>query len=110
MSPIQIPPPSIHSSLASDPVLGEMVAQFVAELPSRVAWLQRHLDAGDWEAFRRAAHQLKGAAASYGFDGLAPHALRLETLVSKGRTSEEITAAFQELVARCRSVTAEASE
>ncbi len=110
MLPTRTQPPPIHSSLASDPELGEMVAQFVAELPSRVAWLQRHLDAGDWEALRRATHQMKGAAGSYGFGGLTPHALRLETLLSEGGARKEITAAFQELVVHCRSVTTAAPD
>ena len=110
MSPTRTQPPPIRSSLAWDPELGEMVAQFVADLPSRVAWLQRHFDAGDWESLRRAAHQMKGAASIYGFEGLTPHALRLETLLSEGRAKEEITAAFQELVVHCRSVTVAESD
>ncbi|MEX0677293.1 MAG: Hpt domain-containing protein [Pirellulales bacterium] len=110
MSPTRTQHSPIHSSLASDPQLGEMVEQFVAEMPSRVAWLQRHLDAGDWESLRRAAHQMKGAAGSYGFDRLTPHALRLETLLAKGAAVEEITAAFQELVAHCRRITAAAAK
>jgi HPt (histidine-containing phosphotransfer) domain-containing protein len=97
---------AIHSSLAADPQLSEMVEQFVAEMPSRVAWMQRHLEAQDWEALRRAAHQMKGAAGSYGFDRLTPHALRLETLLAGGASQEEVTAAFQELIAHCRRVTA----
>jgi HPt (histidine-containing phosphotransfer) domain-containing protein len=99
---------TIHSSLASDPQLGELVEQFVAEMPSRVAWLQRHHDSGDWEALRRAAHQMKGAAGSYGFDRLTPHALRLEMLLAAGASQEDVTAAFQELIANCRRVTATA--
>lgn len=100
----------IHSSLATDPQLREMVEQFVAEMPSRVAWLQRHGDAGDWESLRRAAHQMKGAAASYGFDRLTPLALGLETLLATGATREEVAAALQDLVAHCRRVTAAAAE
>jgi HPt (histidine-containing phosphotransfer) domain-containing protein len=99
----------IRSSLASDPEFGELVEQFAAEMPARVAWLQRHFDAGDWEALRRAAHQMNGAAASYGFDKLAPFARGLETLLAKGASRDEITPAFQELVARCRRVVAEPS-
>jgi HPt (histidine-containing phosphotransfer) domain-containing protein len=101
---------AIHSSLTSDPVLREMVEQFVAEIPNRVAWLQRQLEAGDFEALRRAAHQMKGAAGSYGFDALTPYALRLETLIAQGATREEIAAATSELAAQCRRVTAAATQ
>ena len=99
---------TIHSSLACDPQLSELVEQFVAEMPSRVAWLQRNYDSGDWEALRRSAHQLKGAAGSYGFDRLTPHALRLESLLAKGAPLDEVTSAFGELIAHCRRVTATA--
>jgi HPt (histidine-containing phosphotransfer) domain-containing protein len=108
MSPTRSQQPAIHSSLASDPVLSEMVAQFVAEIPNRVAWIQRQCDAGDWEALRRAAHQMKGAAGSYGFDELMPYALALEMLVAKGATPVEIAAATAELAAQCRRVSADA--
>jgi HPt (histidine-containing phosphotransfer) domain-containing protein len=107
MSPTRTQPPLIHSSLASDPELGELIAQFVAEMPSRVAWLQRHFDAADWESLRRAAHQMKGAAASYGFEQLAPYAQRLEKLLTAGAARVDITAALVELVVHCRAVTAE---
>jgi histidine phosphotransfer protein HptB len=99
---------TIHSSLASDPQLNELVEQFVAEMPSRVAWLQRHYDNGEWEALGRAAHQLKGAAGSYRFDRLTPHALRLETLLAASAPREEVAAALQKLIAHCRRVTAAA--
>lgn len=106
MSPIRSPQPAIHSSLAADPVLCEMVEQFVAEMPNRIAWLERQFDEGDWEGLKRAAHQMKGAAGSYGFDRLTPYALRLETLIADGATKREIAAATGELAAQCRCVTA----
>ena len=107
MSQTRSRPSAIHSPLASDPELGELVEQFVAEMPGRVAWLRRHLDAGDWESLRRAVHQMKGAAGSYGFDGVTPYARRLEALLATGASREEITAAFGQLAAHCRSVTAD---
>lgn len=106
MSATRLRQSPIHSSLASDPELGEMVEQFVAEMPSRAAWMQHHLDAGDWPALQRAAHQMKGAAGSYGFDELTPHALKLEKLLVAGASPEAVIAAFQELTAHCRRLTA----
>jgi HPt (histidine-containing phosphotransfer) domain-containing protein len=109
MAQTQSARPAIHSSLASDPLLSEMVQQFVAEMPNRVALLERQFDAGDWQALKRAAHQLKGAAGSYGFDELTPHALRLETLIAARASKQEIAAATSELIAHCRRVTAAVS-
>lgn len=98
--------PAIHSSLASDPVLAEMVEQFVAEMPSRVAWLERQFEQGAWDALKRAAHQMKGAAGSHGFDALTPYAVRLEKLIGAGAPHEEIGAATSELATQCRRLTA----
>ena len=58
------------------------------------------------EALQRAAHQLKGAAGSYGFDQLTPYALHLETLLKHGAEGSEIARALGQLAACCRRVTA----
>lgn len=68
---------SIYSSLAADPVLGEIVEIFLEEIPSRIETLVSQAAAGDWEALGRTAHQLKGAFGSHGFDQLTPKALSL---------------------------------
>jgi HPt (histidine-containing phosphotransfer) domain-containing protein len=107
MSRTRIQRPPIHSSLSGDPVLGEIVELFVAELPQRTKRIERHLDLGDWEALRQAAHQLKGAAGSHGFDQLTTHALRVEALAAKQAPPQEIRAAVAELVDQCRRATAE---
>jgi HPt (histidine-containing phosphotransfer) domain-containing protein len=99
---------AIRSSLAGDPLLGDMVRQFVADMPARIAWIERQLEAGDWEALKRAAHQMKGAAGSYGFEELTPFAWSLELLITRGATQPEIVAATGELVANCRRITADA--
>ena len=99
---------SIHSTLAGDPVLGELVAEFVAEIPGRVARIQRQQEAGDWNALRRTAHQLRGAAGSYGFEPVTPLAEQLESLLAGDAPPEEIARAVDELVAHCQRITAEA--
>ena len=66
----------VYSRLAGDPDLGEIVDLFVEEMPERVATLLDQLQAQDWEGLRRTAHQLKGAAGSYGFDMISPCAGR----------------------------------
>ncbi len=106
MSPIRTQPPEIHSALAADPVLREMVEVFVAEMPVRLTRIQRHLADQAWEPLRRTVHQLKGAAGSYGFDALTPHAMRLETLLASSAPKEKIEAAVHLLVEHCRRVTA----
>ncbi len=100
----------IHSSLARDPVLADLVAEFVAEMPSRIARLQRQLDSQDWVTLRRTAHQLKGAAGSYGFDPITPLAHRLEMLLAHGVEPKVVAEAVHDLAAHCQRITAEAPE
>ena len=45
---------TIHSPLASDPILAELVSEFVAEMPGRVALLKRQLKSKDWVEIGRA--------------------------------------------------------
>jgi HPt (histidine-containing phosphotransfer) domain-containing protein len=92
----------LYSSLGSDPDLAEIVDLFVEEMPDRVSALLRLLEASDWEELRRTAHQLKGAAGSYGFDAISPQAMRLEGVLLRGASEEEIRDAVDELVSFCR--------
>jgi HPt (histidine-containing phosphotransfer) domain-containing protein len=106
MSQTRVGPRAIHSVLASDPELRAIIEAFVADLPTRVARIERQLDAKDWSELRRTAHQLKGASGSYGFDELTPYAAGLEGLLVTGAPADEVTAAVGELIAQCRRVTA----
>jgi histidine phosphotransfer protein HptB len=79
-----IPPPSdltIHSSLANDEMMAELVEVFVSEIPTRLQTLQSAFAANNIELLHRTAHQLKGAFGSYGFDQLTEPATRLEMSV-----------------------------
>ncbi len=91
----------LFSSLGGDSDLGEIVDLFVEEMPDRVATLLRQLEEADWGELRRTAHQLKGAAGSYGFDPITPYAARLEVAVSESEPEEQIRRAVDELVGLC---------
>jgi histidine phosphotransfer protein HptB len=91
----------IHSSLASDPELGEIVEMFVEEMPGRVASLLDHFKRKDWDGLRQSAHQLKGAAGSYGFTAISPCAGKLESVIRDGEPEHQIYAAVTELVDLC---------
>jgi histidine phosphotransfer protein HptB len=97
---------AIYSSLGGDPDLGELVELFVAEMPERVDLLETYYETANWEELRRTAHQIKGAAGSYGFHDITPAAARVEAAV-KGRTGEDqITADLLELLDLCRRIRA----
>jgi histidine phosphotransfer protein HptB len=91
----------VYSSLASDPELGEIVDMFVEEMPARVTALLDHFNRQDWDGLRRSAHQLKGAAGSYGFAAISPCAGKLESVIREGEPEERIRQAITELVDLC---------
>jgi HPt (histidine-containing phosphotransfer) domain-containing protein len=100
----------IYSALANDRDLADLVELFVDDLPARVAQLRSLFDAANHSELERIAHQLKGAAGSYGFDPLALAAARLERALAEHRSSEEVAAALGELLALCEHVRAGISE
>lgn len=92
----------LYSSLGGDPDLGEIVELFVEEMPDRVATLLDQLEAADWEGLHRAAHQLKGAAGSYGYAPISDYAAVLEKAVGEGEPEEQIREAVDALADICR--------
>jgi HPt (histidine-containing phosphotransfer) domain-containing protein len=94
----------IYSTLGDDPDLADIVEMFVDEMPERVETLTKFFIAKDWEELGRMAHQLKGAAGSYGFDDLTPGSAALEESVRKGGTEADISTALDHLVDQCQRV------
>ena len=92
----------LFSTLAEDPDLAEIVEMFVDEMPERVETILNCFQSEDWEGLRRTAHQLKGAAGSYGFDAISPMAGKVESAVRDGEPEERIRATVTELVALCQ--------
>ena len=91
----------IYSRLGSDHDLEDILNQFVEEMPGRVGKLLRQLDDENWTELRRTAHQLKGAAGSYGFEPISPAASRVEHAISENESVEQIHEAVTELVDLC---------
>ena len=89
-----------------DEDLFELVEMYVDEMPSRIAALQAAYDAGDDEALRRQAHQIKGSGAGYGFDVLSNLARGLEFSVRDGEDRSVITESYEALLDACSRVRA----
>ncbi len=101
--PQDLPPTGpIYSTLAGDPDLREIVDQFVQEMSDRIAAVVDRMEANDWEGLRRLAHQLKGAAGSYGFEAITPLAARLEVAIREAHPEDAIRRAVESLVSACR--------
>jgi HPt (histidine-containing phosphotransfer) domain-containing protein len=92
----------LYSTLAEDPDLAVIVAAFVEEMPERVGNLIRLAEGGDWEPLRQAAHQLKGAAGSYGFHPITSAAAQLEDAIRGSQPEEDVRRACDDLVTLCR--------
>ncbi len=104
MTNVTMEAPALFSSLASDPDMGELVDLFVSELPDRVGSLQAALDRADFETLGRCAHQLKGAAGSYGFDALTPALKQLEQRVRDRGPEDEVRELLSDVTELCRRV------
>ena len=74
----------IYSRLAAEPDLPALIELFLADLPRRLANMQRCVVSGNADQLARLAHQLRGTAGSYGFDGLTPLAAALERAARDG--------------------------
>jgi HPt (histidine-containing phosphotransfer) domain-containing protein len=96
--------PWIYSRLGDDPDLGDLVGEFVAELPTRIAALEAEAHSNNWPQVTRFAHQLKGAAGSYGFDALTPYARDLEAAARDGAEAESVLRTLHELIEACRRI------
>ena len=94
----------LYSNLGSDPLLAEIVDMFVDEIPDRVEKLLEQLSSGDLEGMRRTAHQLKGAAGSYGFEAISPSAAEVEDAIQAGEPEEAIRLSVEQLVELCNRV------
>ena len=90
----------IYSHLGDDPDLRDIVEMFVEEMPERAASLIEHLNDADWDGLRLAAHQLKGAAGSYGFEAISPCAGRVEAAIRDGEPEQSIRGGPWKLVLR----------
>ena len=104
MSQVNDNPQYVYSSLAADPELGEIVEMFVEEMPGRVAILLDRFNKKDWDGLRQTAHQLKGAAGSYGFAVISPSAGKLEGVIRDGEPEHHVYEAITELVNLCSRV------
>lgn len=79
----------ILSSFAADPEMRELIAYFVEELPKRTHALEEAWKAADLGSLRRIAHQLKGAAGGFGFDGIGQAAGELEVCAGDAPVAED---------------------
>ena len=93
---------ALVSELANDPDIADLVRDFVAELPKRAESIAHAALSKDWESLRRAAHQLKGAAGSYGFGPITDAARTVEGFASGDAASADLERSIASLTTLCR--------
>ena len=103
-APASHPLPEIVSTFETDPVMAEVLPEFIADLPEQVASLNKLLDEGNLASLEEAVHQLKGAGGSYGFEGLTNVAAIAERSLKAGASIETIKSQVESLVSFIESV------
>lgn len=99
----------IYSPLGVDPDFSDLVDMYVGEMPERVLRLQTLFAAAAWDDLRRLAHQIKGAAGSYGFPQITPAAGNLEMSIVAAQCEAVIERELEALIALCDAIRAGAS-
>jgi HPt (histidine-containing phosphotransfer) domain-containing protein len=94
----------IRSAYEGDADMMEIVREFAAELPSRIARIEELLGAGDEQELSRLAHQLKGAGGGYGFPQVSESAAALEQAIKSGAADSEVKDRAADLTLTLRSV------
>jgi len=96
-----MPTERIPSELVrEDPSFADIVAQFIGGLADRLATMDAALAATDFDALRRAAHQLKGSGGGYGYPVLTQRAAELEKH-AQARALDECNRTIAELRRVC---------
>ena len=93
--------PLVYSELANDPDLRDLIQLFVDEMPYRAALFEELFRTGDFEELRRAVHQLKGAAGSYGFAPITEAASTLEQCLRQEAPYEQTRNELHRLLRLC---------
>ena len=94
----------MYSTFGLDPEMSDLVEMFVDEMPDRLANFCDCMDRNDMEAVCIAAHQLKGAAGSYGFGELTPSLHHLEMALKRNASADEIQLALDAVIALCERI------
>ncbi len=92
------------STFADDPEMRELVDTFVGELPARIDALRQALVSRDASKVRLMAHQLKGAAAGYGFPSIGRAAACIDEVLrgqAKPEMLDTVKASMEELLSLC---------
>ena len=92
----------LKSEFAGDADMADLIEYFVSELSDRVAGIEAAFGGGDERRLREIAHQLKGAAACYGFQSITDSAADLEQAMAEEAELSALSEKVEDLVVLCR--------
>lgn len=92
---------ALVSELADDDLL-ELVEMYVAELPDRIAAIEKAVDTQDLATVATLVHQLKGSAGAYGFPSITDAAKEIQPGAMAGEDLEALKPQIRALVDLCR--------
>ena len=92
----------LEGGLLAPEKVARLMEQYASELPTRAGAINTALSQGDLPTVAILAHQLKGSAATYGFDAVANTALRLHQEATRPDEVKAIEATLAELQALCQ--------
>lgn len=79
----------------------DLLESFVSQLPDRARAMRAAHEKGDSAQLKVLAHQLKGAAGSYGFAPISEVCRELESAVVGGRSAAEVRTAIARVAELC---------
>jgi len=94
-------PRPLHSDLANDADMTDLLQSFVEQLPDRANAMRGAHETGDKARLRILAHQMKGAAGSYGFSPISEVCRELEAAVASGAGASEVRAILARVAELC---------
>lgn len=98
------------SEYAGDEDMSELIRFFVNELRNRVDGIEAAFGGGDERRLREIAHQLKGAAACYGYQCITDSAAELEqAILAEEAELSALTEKVEDLIVLCRRAAATGS-
>jgi len=96
---------AIHSAFRDDPEMAGILAEFVGQLPQRLAEMRQATGNNQWDVLGRLAHQVHGAGGSYGYACLTEAARELESH-AKQQDTEAAMLAMNHLAHLCERIQA----
>ncbi len=100
--PVEADEDVLHSDLADDPDMLELISQFLQQLTARIAVIDASRGPAERTMLASVAHQLKGAAGGYGYMSISEAARTVERFAAAGGTQKECEGAIDRLLARCQ--------